>query len=267
MSSEEIRGKKVSSWSRIWRLLRERESNVITSFNVKLSPELLLKQRRKYWKPRAIAHAALFCEKRAYFPTIEEDINAIHTMPGSRIYVFTDFEDFSPLHHNDTAKWMPRYWEMQMMERCEVFSHHKLTDEDFMKQLFVQRDSESIWLYIMDADSEKCTDKIWRKIALLMTVGRQYNIVVTLASRELELANDSLKCAVSNASYFVVGPAKGIACKDVERLFQIKDASWVKYVEHDNNEQSKFVPVIVGAQNLSDYSFSYKKGILDLRGE
>ena len=234
-----------------------RKNNIIDTKIKKLKnlyPEDIFKERRENWSKGRPSHASILGQREAAFQIIEADIEAVHNMPNSHIYVITDFDMSGDGGY--TAKNMSRYRELQMMEHCEVYNFNILTDADFLERIYTQRETESIWLYIVGASDEVCTEKMWYEIERLIVCGRQYNVIVTFASTGMNLKNDYQRTIVSNTVYFAFTPSNNIEPEDVRRVIGIENTSHLKYykTEHEN---AALLPIVI-ATPIDEFCSGFK---------
>lgn len=242
---------------RLFKNIRLSRKNNIIDKKIKklknLCPEDIFKERRENWSKRRPSHASIFGQREAALQIIEADIEAVLNMHDSRIYVITDFD----MNDSDcTAKNISRYKELQLMDRCEVYNFNILNDRKFLEQIYSRRETESIWLYIVGASDEVCTEKMWCEIERLIVCGRKYDVIVTFASAGMNLKNDYLRTIVSNTVYFLFTPSKDIDPEDVRRVLDIKNTSHLKYykTEHEN---AALLPVVI-ATPFDEFWSGYK---------
>lgn len=244
---------------RLFKNIRLSRKNNIIDKKIKklknLCPEDIFKERRENWSKGRPSHASILGQREAAFQIIEADIEAVHNMHDSHIYVITDFDMSEGGGHN-TAKNISRYRKLQLMDRCEVYNFNILNDRKFLEQIYSPRETESIWLYIIGASDEVCTKDMWYEIERLVVCGRQYNVIVTFASAGMNLKNDYLRTIVSNTVYFSFTPSKDIDPEDVRRVIDIENTSHLKYykTEHENAAR---LPVVV-ATPIDEFCSGYK---------
>ena len=208
----------------------------------RLSPVGVLKERRESWKPGNPAHAGLYGLRRGYIRIIKDDISLLQHDSSKTVILITSPENKASLRSD-----------VSLPDTCKIYSFSKLLEDEFLQNLYSNRidSGRSVWMYIMDTDSEACTKEIWREISRLMLIGRQYNIIITLASNNVESWEPYAQDAFASLAYCAIMPSKYLHIGTVERWLRIKDASLLEY--HLGYEDATQIPVIL-------CTFGYEKG-------